>query len=212
MLRRARPYMGARPQAFPVGRGSCTFVVRMPRPPLYGGRAAHLPHGEGHLRLCGSCAVFVCVRDLVVTSCTAMLYRDVLQRFVLVPEWQSSRSYSDWGPRLLSPRGPPASGVGWGHSHSHSQSARACASSFPRGARCVQGRRRAGADFSRVRLALGLPADRPTHSSRQAARWGIRWCACGRRARGGAGAVACQVPRWFVWSCCAGSRQPGRVR
>ena len=31
-------------------------------------------------------------------------------------------------------------------------------------------------------------------------------------ARGGAGAVACQVLRVLVWSVCAGSVQPGRVR
>ena len=56
--------------------------------------------------------------------------------FFLVPEWHSSRFYSNWGPRFLSPRGPPASGVGWGHSHSHSRSTRRI--KFPR-AECRRG-------------------------------------------------------------------------
>ncbi len=62
------------------------------------------------------------------------------------------------------------------------------------------------------RWACRPTGGRKGQSSRQAARWGVRWCACGRCARGGAGAVACQMLRVLVWSVCAGSVQPGRVR
>ena len=79
-------------------------------------------------------------------------------------------------------------------------------------AECVRGLSCAGANFSRMRPALGLPADRPTQSPRKAVRWGFWQCACSQRARGGAGVVACQVLRVLVWSVCAGSVQPGRVR
>ena len=58
-------------------------------------------------------------------------------------------------------------------------------------AKCAQGRWCAGADFWRVRFALGSLADRPEQGSWKAVRWGVWWCACGRRARGGAGAVVC---------------------
>ena len=91
-------------------------------------------------------------------------------------------------------------------------SARARASSFPRGAKCGQGLWRAGAGFSRVRLALGLSAGRRTQGSRKAMCWGVRRCACGRRARSVAGAVACHVLRVLIWSSCAGSVQSGRAR
>ena len=112
----------------------------------------------------------------------------------------------------LSLRGPPANGVGRGQSHSHSQSTRrARAHQVPRGAKCVQGQWRAGADFACVRFALGLSAGRPTHGTRRAARWGIWWCACGWCARGSAGAGVCQVLRWPVWPSCAVSVQPGHV-
>ena len=39
-----------------------------------------------------------------------------------MPEWQSSWFYSNRGPRVLSLRGPPASGVGQAQSNLHSQS------------------------------------------------------------------------------------------
>ena len=167
-----------------------------------GGGPLTSPAGRG---ICARMVFVLCLLYDTVSLTLLMLYREILWLFVRVPERQSSRFYSTGGlPR-----------TGWGEGnriHIHNQLGARARIKFLRGAKCGQGQWRNGADFSRVRLALGSSAGRPTHGSRKAFRWGVWWCACGWRARGSAGAMVCQVLRWPCWAICASCTQPGRVR